>query len=58
MQAELVGDFLETDIFVYFRWLFWIFSKSQRSIELRLIFPETLFNFASDGLGLMSGYRL
>ena len=52
------GDFWETELFIYFMPLFRNFSKSQRSNELRLIFPETPFNFASNGVGLMSGYIL
>ena len=58
MQGELVGDFLETDVFIYSMSLFSIFSKSLNSFELRRIFPETSFNFASNGLGPMSVYKL
>ena len=58
MQGELVGDFLETDVFIYFMSLFWIFSKSLNSFELRRIFPGTSFNLPSNGVGPKSGYRL
>ena len=54
MQGELVGDFWETDIFVYFRWFIENISKSPNSISLPRIFPDTLLYSASDGESLRS----
>ena len=54
MQGELVGDFWETDIFIYFRWFIENMSKSPNSISLPRIFPDTLLYSASDGESLRS----
>ena len=50
----LVGDFLENDVFVYFRWLIQDFSRSVNSFELSRIFPDTLSDNGSDGESLSS----
>ena len=50
----LVGDFLENEIFVYFRWLIEDFSRSVNSFELSRIFPDTLYHNGSDGESLRS----
>ena len=54
MQGELVGDFWETDIFVYFRWFIENISRSPSSILLLRIFRGTIIYDASDGASLMS----
>ena len=54
MQGELVGDFWETDIFVYFRWFIENFSRSPSSISLPRIFRGTIIYDASDGASLKS----
>ena len=54
MQGELVGDLWETDILVDFMSLFGDISKSYNSFQLRIIFPDTLSYFASDGESLRS----
>ena len=53
MQGELVGHVWETDILVTFMSLFGDISKSASSY-LRIIFPDTLYYFASDGESLRS----
>ena len=54
MQVELVGDFWETDLFIYFRSKFPDFSKSLNSFWLRIIFADTLIYKESNGASLMS----
>ena len=54
MQGELVGHFPETDINIPFISLFRDISKSASSFELRIIFPDTICYFASDGESLRS----
>ena len=54
MQGELVGDFWETDIFVYLRWFIENISRSPSSIELRIIFRRTIIYDAPDGASLRS----
>ena len=54
MQAELVGDFLESDINVYFVTRFRNISKSLNSFWLRIIFPWTVEYKESDGESLRS----
>ena len=54
MQGELVGDFLETDLNMTFMTSFQDFSKSLNLFLLRIIFPDTMYYFASDGESLRS----
>ena len=54
MQGELVGDFWETDIFIYFRWFIENISRSPSSISLPRIFRGTIIYDASDGASLRS----
>ena len=54
MQGELVGDFLESDINIYFVTTFGNISKSLNSFWLRIIFPDTLKYKESDGKSLRS----
>ena len=49
MKGELVGDFRETDIFIYFRWFIENISRSPSSILLPRIFRGTIIYDASDG---------
>ena len=54
MQGELVGDFRETDIFIYFRWFIENISRSPSSILPPLFFGGTIIYDASDGESLES----
>ena len=54
MQAELVGDFLESDINIRFVTSFIDISKSLNSFWLRMIFPDVLKYKESDGESLSS----
>ena len=54
VQGELVGDFLETHIFVYFRWFIENISRSPSSILLPRIFRGTIIYDATDGISLRS----
>ena len=54
MQAELVGDFLETDIFIFFVTSFSDCEKSASLFLLSLFFPDTLKHKESDGESLRS----
>ena len=54
MQGELVGDFWETEIIIYFTWLIGNLSRSPSSILLPRIFRGTIIYDASDGASLKS----
>ena len=54
MQGELVGDFWETDIFIYFRWFIENISRSLSTILFPRIFRGTIIYDASYGASLKS----
>ena len=54
MQAELVGNFLESDVNGYLVTSFRNISKSLNSFWLRIIFSDTLKYQESDGESLRS----
>ena len=54
MQAELVGDFLVTDINIYFMTSFHYSGKSLNLFLLRIIFPDALKYKESTGESLRS----